>query len=270
MNWATVFSAARDCLAACDVDDKLQLTATAATAWRDGTLATTTDDKPDPIGEPGRPQRPELVMPASVPRRGLGTPAGRAALVHALAHIEFNAINLAWDAVYRFRGMPPAFYGDWIRVADEEAYHFRLLRGRLREMEHEYGDFPAHNGLWDMACKTAFDPMVRMALVPRVMEARGLDVTPGMIKRLRHIGDHHTVEILEIILRDEVGHVAIGSHWFGYECEKRGLNAQSTFRQLISQYMAGELRGPFDYDSRLQAGFTEDELRALERLSASP
>ena len=268
MTQNTVFAAAQTCLAACDVDEKLRLTAEAAAAWRAGLLAVACDSEPEPIGEPGRPERPLLVTPASLPRRGLGTPAGRAALVHALAHIEFNAINLAWDAAYRFRDMPRQFYGDWVQVADEEAHHFRLLRDRLREMEHAYGDFPAHNGLWDMARRTAFDPMVRMALVPRVMEARGLDVTPGMMQRLRQAGDQATVQILEIILRDEVGHVAIGSRWFRHQCDARGLAPEATFRQLVQQYLTGELRGPFDYEARIKAGFTAKELRALERLTA--
>ncbi|MEJ2654165.1 MAG: ferritin-like domain-containing protein [Acidihalobacter sp.] len=149
-----------------------------------------------------------------MPRRGLGTREGRAALVHAVAHIEFNAINLALDAVYRFRSLPRAYYDDWLRVADEEARHFMLLADRLTDFGMRYGDLPAHNGLWEMAVKTADDWLLRMALVPRVLEARGLDVTPGMIERLRQAGDMETVAALEVILREEVGHVAIGSRWF--------------------------------------------------------
>ena len=138
---------------------------------------------------PGRPDRPVLVDPGEVPRRRLGSTAGRAALVHAIAHIEFNAINLALDAAYRFRGMPRKYYSDWISVAVDEARHFRMLQSRLRQMGQEYGDSPAHNGLWEMAVKTADSCLVRMALVPRVLEARGLDVTPGMMERLRSAGD---------------------------------------------------------------------------------
>lgn len=262
-----VFEVAEACLAATDVDEKLRLTQEAARAWRQGRLSLEATAEPQPIGQPGHPPRPELVMPGAVPKRGLGTEAGRAHLVHALAHIEFNAINLAWDAVYRFRHMPEPFYGDWIQVADEEAYHFTLLRDRLRAYGHQYGDFPAHNGLWEMARKTAFDPMVRMALVPRVLEARGLDVTPGIMKRLLGAGDKETVECLEIILRDEVGHVKIGSRWFGYECARRGLDMEQTFRDLILQHYAGDLRGPFHYEARMKAGFSEPELRALESLA---
>ena len=180
-----------------------------------------------------------------------------------------NAINLALDAVYRFRDMPQQYYSDWVSVAAEEAYHFTLLRDRLRELNCEYGDLPAHNGLWDMAQKTAFDPMVRMALVPRVLEARGLDVTPEIMKRLSHAGDDKTVEILRIILRDEVGHVAIGSRWFKFHCDKRGLDSERTFLDLILQYFNGPLRGPFNYKERKQAGFSDAEMQQLEHLGMS-
>lgn len=268
MSVTSLFEAARACLAADSVAQKLRLTRCYAEAWRRGELDLQYDAAPLPIGEPGRPARPVLVMPADVPRRGLGTAQGRAALLHAVTHIEFNAINLAWDAVYRFRDLPERFYDDWVRVADEEAHHFQLLRRRLQQLGYDYGDFPAHNGLWDMAQKTAFDPMVRMALVPRVLEARGLDVTPAMMKRLRQVGDLESVAILEIILRDEIGHVEIGSRWFRYFCDGRGLEMEQTFRELISAYFAGQLRGPFNDAARLRAGFSETELRALERLGA--
>ncbi len=268
--WSTLFEAAAACLAAGGVEEKLHLSALAAQAWRDGLLDLPGDAAPPaPIGQPGRPPRPELVKPAAVPKRGLGSEAGRLHLIHALSHIEFNAIDLAWDAVYRFRGMPPAFYGDWVRVADEEAGHFVLLRDRLRAMGHDYGDFPAHNGLWEMARKTAADVMVRMALVPRVLEARGLDVTPAIMRRLGSVGDGETVACLETILDDEVGHVRIGSRWFAYECERRGLDMEATFRELILAYYEGELRGPFHIEARMKAGFSAAELRALESLAAS-
>ncbi len=261
-----LFTAAQICLDASEPEEKLHLTQHYAQAWRDEILSLDAGAPPQPISEPGRPLKPELVPPGDVPKRGLGTAEGRAALLHAVTHIEFNAINLAWDAVYRFRDMPSQFYSDWVRVADEEAYHFQLLRQRLNDMGYDYGDFAAHNGLWDTAQKTAFDPMVRMALVPRVLEARGLDVTPGMMKRLRHVGDIESVSALEIILRDEVGHVEIGSRWFKYFCDQRGLNMEQTFRELISQYFAGQLRGPFNDEARIKAGFSEAELRALEAM----
>jgi uncharacterized ferritin-like protein (DUF455 family) len=183
-----------------------------------------------------------------------------------VAHIEFNAINLALDAVYRFRDLPEAYYGDWLQVAAEEAYHFSLLRERLRELDCTYGELPAHNGLWEQACKTDHDVLIRMALVPRVLEARGLDVTPGMMQRLREVGDEPTIAILEIILRDEIGHVRIGSHWFRYCCAQRGLEPEATFRQLIREVLQGPLRGPFYTEARLQAGFSANELAQLEAM----
>jgi len=266
MPMESLFNAAEQCLAASTVEDKLRLTQQHAQAWRDDLLSLDSSSEPNPISEPGHPAKPELVAPGNVSKRGLGSEDGRAALLHAVTHIEFNAINLAWDAVYRFRDMPRQYYSDWVRVADEEAYHFQLLRQRLNDMGYDYGDFSAHSGLWDMAEKTAFDPMVRMALVPRVLEARGLDVTPGIMKRLLGVGDKESVAALEIILRDEIGHVEIGSRWFKYFCDQRGLNMEKTFIELIGQYFAGQLRGPFHYDARIKAGFSEAELRALEGL----
>jgi len=215
----------------------------------------------------GRPDRPALVPPASLPRRGLGSAQGRIALLHAVAHIEFNAINLALDAAARFAGMPEAFYRDWLSVAYDEARHFRLLETRLHELGAGYGDLSAHNGLWEMAEKTAHDPLVRMALVPRVLEARGLDVTPGMIDKLRNVGDHASVACLEIILEEEVRHVAIGSRWFRHLCKQRGLAPEATFRSLLREHYAGGLRGPFNHQARLQAGFTASELKDLELAS---
>lgn len=215
---------------------------------------------------PGRPDKPELVPPQSVKMRKLTTPEGRAVLVHAIAHIEFNAINLALDAVYRFRDMPDPFYRDWLLVAAEESKHFKLLQQRLNDMGHQYGDMPAHNGLWEMAVKTDHDVLTRMALVPRVLEARGLDVTPGMIQRLEQVGDSETVEILHIILAEEIGHVAIGSKWFKYCCEQQGVEPEATFRQLLKEYMGGGLRGPFHTEARLQAGFSEAEMAELNTL----
>ena len=216
-----------------------------------------------PIGEPGRPDRPLLVEPASLPRRRLGSQAGRAALIHAVAHIEFNAINLALDAAYRFRDMPESFTLDWISVAADEARHFQLLDARLRELGHRYGDFPAHDGLWEMARRTSDSCLARMALVPRVLEARGLDVTPAMIKKLQNAGDHSTVRALEVILAEEVRHVAIGTHWFRYCCSMEALDPQTAFIGLLRRHF-GWPKGPFNTDARLQAGFTPDEMALLE------
>jgi len=216
-----------------------------------------------PIGVPGRPQRPRLLAPRDLPQRGLGRAEGRAALIHAVAHIEFNAINLACDAVYRFRGMPRAYYADWIGVAADEARHFSLLAARLAETGHAYGDYDAHDGLWEMAVKTSTSCMARMALVPRVLEARGLDVTTAMIERLRAVGDQRTVEILELILREEVAHVAAGSRWFAWCCEREGHDPEATFIALVREFARGTLKGPFNASARLAAGFSAAELAWL-------
>ena len=236
---------------------------------RAGSLAI--DDQaqaPNPIEDPGRPASPALVLPREVPSRGLGTVEGRAALLHAVAHIEFNAINLALDAAYRFRGVPREFYLDWTGVAADEARHFRLLRTRLEALGFRYGDFPAHNGLWEMARKSAHSCVARMALVPRLLEARGLDVTPGMIARFRALGDALSVAVLETILEEEVGHVAIGSRWFGWCCEREGLEPADTFVQLLRDVAKGALRGPFNLEARRAAGFGEAEMSRLAALAA--
>lgn len=264
-----LFEAAGDCLLANSIQEKIHLTRLTAQLWHSHQLSLETIQQPKMINQPGRPEKLILVAAKDVPKRSLATPEGLIALIHAITHIEFNAINLAWDAVYRFRNLPEQFYQDWIQVATEEAHHFQLLRQRLQELGSDYGDLPAHNGLWDMAICTAFDPMVRMALVPRVLEARGLDVTPGMIEKLKQLGDEKTVAILNIILRDEIGHVAIGSGWFKYFCTQRGLDSKQTFQTLIEQYFSGQMSGPFDHKIREQAGFSSRELKALENLVQS-
>ena len=214
---------------------------------------------------PGRPLRPELVPPQQVERRrSLHTDAGRAALIHALCHIEFNAINLALDAVWRFSGMPADYYRDWLRVADEEAFHFTLLADHLGTLGFRYGDFPAHNSLWEMCDRTAGDVLARMALVPRTLEARGLDASPPVRAKLASAGDHAAAAIIDIILRDEVGHVAIGNRWYRWLCTQRGLDPVSTYATLAQQHRAPKLRGPFNLDARRAAGFDEDELAWLE------
>ena len=189
--------------------------------------------------------------------------------IHLAAQpLDFNAINLAWDAVYRFRQMPAAFYADWAKVACEEAYHFRLLCERLQCIGFAYGDFDAHDGLWEMACRTAHDPLVRMALVPRVLEARGLDVTPGIMQRLRQAGDEAAAGVLEIILRDEIGHVEIGTRWFRYLCDRQGQDPEVTFASLVQDYMKGHVKKPFHYEARTRAGFNRAEMDTLEELAA--
>lgn len=265
----SLFAAARQCLDAADPAEKAALARRHAAAFARGELRIPDDaPPPEPIRMPGRPPRPRLVHPRELPRRGLGSNEGRAAFLHAIAHIELNAIDLAWDAVYRFRGLPGDFYRDWVQVADDEARHFLMLRERLREFGRDYGDFDAHNGLWEMTEKTAHDGLARMALVPRVLEARGLDVTPGMIERLRDMGDLRTVEILETILREEVAHVAAGSRWYRWYCERAGIEPRARFRELLHEYAGGYLHGPFNVEARLLAGFDEDELAALQVAAA--
>ncbi|WP_416048090.1 ferritin-like domain-containing protein [Cupriavidus basilensis] len=218
---------------------------------------------------PGRPPLPELVAPQRVERRrSIHTPAGRAALIHALAHIEFNAINLALDAIWRFDAMPVAFYLDWLRVADEEALHFSLLAQHLATLDARYGDFPAHNSLWEMADKTAGDVLARMALVPRTLEARGLDASPPVRAKLAAAGDREAAAIIDIILRDEVGHVAIGNRWYRWLCACRGLDPVATYAELAARYQAPRLRPPFNLAARRAAGFDEDELAWLEGQAA--
>jgi uncharacterized ferritin-like protein (DUF455 family) len=217
----------------------------------------------EPSGLPGRPERPVLVAPRLLRHRGMQSQEGRATLLHALAHIEFNAINLALDAVWRFPDMPEAFYGDWLRVAAEEAHHFTLLATRLADFDHAYRDFPAHDGLWEMCERTRGDVLARMALVPRTLEARGLDASPPIRARLIQAGDHDSAAILDVILRDEVGHVRIGNHWFRSLCEVRSLDPHTTYVHLADEYRAPRLRGPFNFEARRDAGFDEAELAAL-------
>jgi uncharacterized ferritin-like protein (DUF455 family) len=204
-----------------------------------------------------------LVNAKEVPARSPFTTEGRAALLHAICHIEFNAINLALDAVWRFDHMPTAFYADWLQVASEEALHFNLLRAHLQGLGFDYGDFPAHDGLWSMCERTAEDILARMALVPRTLEARGLDATPPIQAKLLKAGDARAVSILDIILRDEVGHVAIGNRWFHHLCQQRGLDPVPTYAELIRRFEAPRLRPPYNIEARKAAGFTDLEMRYL-------
>ena len=212
---------------------------------------------------PGRPARPALVPPRQVGQRSMATPEGRAMLVHALAHIEFNAVNLALDALWRFPGMPEAYYSDWLQVAKEEAYHFSMLADHLGVLGYAYGDFLAHDSLWEMVEKTCGDVLARMALVPRTLEARGLDAIPPLRAKLAQAGDLAVAAILDIILRDEVGHVEIGNRWYGYLCELQGREPRVTYDELVVRYRAPVLKGPFNFEARRRAGFTEAELTRL-------
>ncbi len=215
------------------------------------------------IEEPGYPPQLELVAPRQLKRRGIQSQEGRNILMHAIAHIEFNAINLALDAAYRFRNQPIEYYRDWLNIADDEARHFGLIYDYLEKNDCIYGDYAAHNGLWEMATKTEHDIVARMALVPRVLEARGLDVTPKMIRRLEGVNDKAAVDILQIIYKDEITHVEKGSHWFFYQCKQCGLEPRTTFIDMVEKHLHGELKGPFNISARLQAGFDEDEMKYL-------
>jgi uncharacterized ferritin-like protein (DUF455 family) len=257
-------AAALNCLAEVHANSKVQGVKALTEAWLQGKIALIPEQclaARQPI--PGRPARPDLVSPLSVKHRSMRTVEGRAALIHALAHIEFNAINLALDAIWRFSDMPREYYADWLRVAAEEALHFSLLEQHLRTLGFQYGDFTAHNSLWDMAEKTRGDILARIALVPRTLEARGLDAAPPMRAKLAQAGDTAAAEILDIILRDEIGHVAIGNRWFGWLCEQRNLDPIAAYAALAVQYKAPQLRGPFNLEARRAAGFSEMELAAM-------
>ena len=264
------------CLLESDPTAKTLAVADLAARWQAGAVAADgaaaidmTGPLPDSI--PGRPARPLLVAPRLVGRRSMVTVEGRAMLIHALAHIEFNAMNLALDAAARFAHMPPDYYGDWLRVAAEEAGHFQMLVEHLAVLGpgYVYGDFPAHDSLWEMVAKTRGDVLARMALVPRTLEARGLDAIPPLRAKLAQAGDLAAAAILDIILRDEVGHVDIGNRWYGYLCGQRGLAPLPTYAALAVQYAAPVLRGPFNLDARRRAGFTEEELAAMEAGAAA-
>ena len=251
-------------LAECDAARKTEGVRLLAQSWLSGAIELDTHAtlKPQqPI--PGKPDKPELVSPLSVRRRSMITQEGRAILIHALAHIEFNAINLALDAVWRFADMPREYYADWLKVADEEALHFSLLAGHLKGQGYGYGDFPAHNSLWETAAKTQHDILARIALVPRTMEARGLDATPQVRAKLAQAGDMDAAAILDIILRDEIGHVAVGNRWYNWLCEQRGLEPVASYARLAAEYHAPVMRGPFNLAARRAAGFSELELTEL-------
>jgi uncharacterized ferritin-like protein (DUF455 family) len=222
-----------------------------------------------PPDQPGRPEKPTLVHPQAVPRRSPFTPEGHAALVHSIAHIEFNAMNLALDAVWRFDGMPAQYYHDWLRVAQEEAKHFSMLNSHLHNLGYGYGDFVAHDGLWTICAATQHDVVARMALVPRTMEARGLDATPIVQAKLRKVATLQalaTVEILEVILQEEVGHVAIGNHWYRWLCQRDNLDSAAFYAQAAARYGAPRHKPPFNLLARRQAGFTEAEVNALAQV----
>ena len=250
-------------LAAAEPAAKLQLSASLAARWRAGDLSV---GRANPPPRPARPARPVLLPPRDMPkRRRFGSRAGRIALLHALAHIELNAIDLAWDLVARFGEphLPHEFFDDWVAVAAEEATHFASLCTRLRALGARYGDLPAHDGLWEAAAATLHDPLARLAIVPLVLEARGLDVTPDMARRLERAGDPDSAAILARIYRDEIGHVAAGMRWFAHFCRARGREPQSAFHAAVARHFAGALKPPFNRAARDAAGFPADYYEGL-------
>ena len=259
-----IFEIATICLQRADIEEKLSLTHHAWQLYQDGELELCSRHSPAAIEMTQFPDKPVLCSPKAMPRRTFATEAGIIAAFHSTAHIEFIAIYLAWDILYRFRDMPDQFYIDWLRVADEEAQHFTLIRNYLKNKGVDYGDLPAHQGLWERAEQTADDLLDRLALVPRGMEARGLDVTPGMIEKCKGIGDSLAEQIFTRILNDEVGHVELGSYWFKFVCKQRGYQAEEKYRELIIKFLNGKPKGPFNRDMRINAGFSESELKWLE------
>ncbi|MGE0668934.1 MAG: ferritin-like domain-containing protein [Sphingomonadales bacterium] len=259
--YATLTEAACAVLRTAPAREKASLSRKVAEAWWSGALAGIGGARPP--DRPSRPERPELLPPARMPkRRSAGSETTRVALLHALAHIELNAVDLAWDLIARFAGddLPQAFFDDWVTVADEEGLHFLMLSDRLAELGAAYGDLPAHDGLWEAAAETAHDLMARLAIVPMVLEARGLDVTPAMIRRFDAAGDAVTADILRVVLRDEIGHVAVGKRWFDWLCERTRNDSRHMWRNLVEQHFRGALKPPFNLDARQKAGFPPDFL----------
>jgi uncharacterized ferritin-like protein (DUF455 family) len=237
-----------------DPQGKIVLSHAVAAAWRSGTLPV--GERIVPPDRPARPDRPLLLPPREMPkRRAAGAAGSRVALLHAVAHIELNAIDLAWDMIARFTPPGPGFYDDCVRVADEETRHHGLLAERLAEYGAAYGDLPAHDGLWQAAEATAHDLLARLAVVPMVLEARGLDVTPPMIESLCRAGDHASADVLRIVYRDEIGHVEIGRRWFEHVCRHRGHAPITEWHALVRRHYRALLKRPFNDAARLAAGF---------------
>ena len=251
---ATLTEAACHVLATPAPEDKVSLTYAYVHAWANGEITAIGDSAPP--DRPSRPDRPHLVGPGEMPKRSTGGGKRRINLIHAIAHIELNAIDLAWDAVARFadQDLPTAFFDDWVRVAEDEARHFELLEKRLNDLDVAYGDLPAHDGLWEAAENTADDILARMALAPMLLEARGLDTTPPTVQKLRANGDDATADIMELIGREEIDHVAAGVRWFEHVCTVRNLDPIDTFKALVATRFKGRIKPPFNTQARTQAG----------------
>lgn len=259
-----LFQQARHCLLLDDPDEKMAYTMELFSSWENSTLEWQDGESPDLEINPGRPDRPTLVSPDAVPKRGFGSETRRAALIHALTHIELTAVDLAWDTIYRYRSMPQEYYDDWIHTAVDETRHFIALRARLRAMGFDYGDFAAHNALWEHAVETAADLMDRMAIVHRVMEARALDVVPNIMEQFRTIGDSETAAVLVDVANDETAHVSAGTRWFRYRCQEQGKDPDQKFFELVVKYLSKLPKGPFNHDARRKAGFSDNEMEVLE------
>jgi len=258
-----LYEQAKSCFLMADPDEKLAKTLDWVSDWESKRLEWTEGSPAIYLEQPGRLNKPEIVAQRDLPRRRLGSVEGKASMVHALAHIELTAVNLSLDAVYRYRDMPREYYNDWILAAGEEATHFFALREQLNSLGFEYGDFPAHEELWQMAINTEHDLMHRMGVTHRIFEARALDVVPLTIKKFENVGDKDMIKVLNMIANDEIGHVSAATRWFRYRCEQNQLDPDTTFLQLIKQYVKAPLKKPINVDLRRQSGFSEYEIERL-------
>lgn len=256
---------------ATDVDRKTGLAQHVATRWFARSLSLRSPLDPGLPERPGRPAKPDLIPPKNVEKRSLHTLRGRIALLHSIAHIELNAVDLALDIVARFatERVPNSFFDGWMQVAFEEAKHFRLVRKRLQDLGADYGDLPAHDGLWQAAHATRDDLTARLAVVPLILEARGLDVTPALQAKMRETGDLESAAVLDIIYNDEKGHVAVGAKWFRFLCARERRDPAATFQQLVRSNFRGPLKAPFNDIARAEAGLTPSFYRALTATSRS-
>lgn len=267
---ANLVAGARAIVATPDTSEKVRLAYAVSKAWfkRDLALGTPSRDGPMP-DRPGRPEKPVLLAPRDMPKRSLSGKAGRLALIHSLAHIELNAVDLTWDLIGRFADirLPRSYYDDWVRVGLEEAKHFAMLEDRLALLDTTYGDLPAHDGLWQAAQDTGHDLAARLAIIPLVLEARGLDITPPMIEKARSLGDEETAKCLDVIYRDEKHHVAFGAKWFRFLCDRQGIRPEPAFHTYVRTHFRGSLKPPFNDRARSEAGLTPGFYKPLARLT---
>lgn len=262
---ATLRGGATMAILSADLDEKTELAQQTARRWHERRLSLRSPLDPDLPERPGRPAKPVLVPPKATEKRSLHTLAGRIAMLHALAHIELNAVDLALDIVARFASepVPHSFFDGWMRVAFEEAKHFRMVRDRLRALGADYGDMPAHDGLWQAAHSTRNDLTARLAVVPLILEARGLDVTPSLQDKMRETGDIESADVLKVIYEDEKGHVAVGAKWFRFLCAREKKDPAATFKALVRANFRGALKAPFNDVARAEAGLTPSFYRSL-------